>query len=69
MILRGLVLNQLSGAPEKSLLLSDVERQDGTSVVTGTSVNSGLSSSHGTHSRLQVNAEYNRRRPSVESGE
>ncbi|VDM36565.1 unnamed protein product [Toxocara canis] len=57
-----------AGDQEKSRLLNDVERQDGTSVVTGLSINSGLSSGQQPHSRLQVQAELCRRRPSVESG-
>lgn len=65
-------VNEDAGDQEKSRLLNDVERQDGTSVVTGLSINSGLSSSttqHQTHSRLHVQAELCRRRPSLESGE
>ncbi|KAM3727676.1 E3 ubiquitin-protein ligase RNF19A [Dirofilaria immitis] len=53
---------------EKSPLLNDMERQDGTSVITRISVNSGLSSAQQVPSRLQVQAELCRRRPSVESG-
>uniref|UniRef100_A0A915PI64 Eukaryotic translation initiation factor 2 subunit 2 n=1 Tax=Setaria digitata TaxID=48799 RepID=A0A915PI64_9BILA len=53
---------------EKSPLLNDMERQDGTSVITRMSVNSGLSSAQQIPSRLQVQAELCRRRPSVESG-
>ncbi len=55
---------------EKSRLLhSSTERLgDGTSVVTGYSVASGLSTSAMHNQRLQVQAELCRRRPSVESG-
>uniref|UniRef100_A0A0R3S0B5 RBR-type E3 ubiquitin transferase n=1 Tax=Elaeophora elaphi TaxID=1147741 RepID=A0A0R3S0B5_9BILA len=53
---------------EKSPLLNDVERQDGTSVVTRMSVNSGLSAAQQIPNRLQVQAELCRRRPSIESG-
>uniref|UniRef100_A0A915AWJ9 RBR-type E3 ubiquitin transferase n=1 Tax=Parascaris univalens TaxID=6257 RepID=A0A915AWJ9_PARUN len=57
-----------AGDQEKSRLLNDVERQDGTSVVTGLSINSGLSSVQQPHGRLQVQAELGHRRLSVESG-
>ncbi|EJW83946.1 hypothetical protein WUBG_05145 [Wuchereria bancrofti] len=53
---------------EKSPLLNDMERQDGTSVITRISVNSGLSGAQQMPSRLQVQAELCRRRPSIESG-
>ncbi|VDN05755.1 unnamed protein product [Thelazia callipaeda] len=53
---------------EKSPLLNDIERQDGTSVVTRMSLNSGLSGVQAVHNRLQVQAELCRRRPSIESG-
>lgn len=57
------------GSHEKSPLLNDVERQDGTSVITRISTNSGLSSAQQIPNRLQVQAELCRRRPSIESGE
>ncbi|KAL3990973.1 IBR domain family protein [Acanthocheilonema viteae] len=53
---------------EKSPLLSDMERQDGTSAITRISVNSGLSAAQQMPNRLQVQAELCRRRPSIESG-
>ncbi|CAG9534307.1 unnamed protein product [Cercopithifilaria johnstoni] len=53
---------------EKSPLLNDMERQDGTSVITRISVNSGLSGVQQMPNRLQVQAELCRRRPSIESG-
>ncbi|VDK89197.1 unnamed protein product [Litomosoides sigmodontis] len=53
---------------EKSPLLNDMERQDGTSVITGMSANSGLSGAQQLPCRLQVQAELCRRRPSIESG-
>ncbi|VDO30350.1 unnamed protein product [Onchocerca flexuosa] len=53
---------------EKSPLLNDMERQDGTSVITGISVNSGLSGAQQMPNRLQIQAELCRRRPSIESG-
>lgn len=59
----------IAGSHEKSPLLNDMERQDGTSVITGISVNSGLSGAQQMPSRLQIQAELCRRRPSIESGE
>uniref|UniRef100_A0A8R1TPQ8 RBR-type E3 ubiquitin transferase n=1 Tax=Onchocerca volvulus TaxID=6282 RepID=A0A8R1TPQ8_ONCVO len=53
---------------EKSPLLNEMERQDGTSVITGISVNSGLSGAQQIPNRLQIQAELCRRRPSIESG-
>jgi len=55
---------------EKTRLLNEsTERTgDGTSLVTGYSIGSGLSSSAQHNQRLQVQAELCRRRPSVESG-
>lgn len=53
---------------EKSPLLNDTERQDGTSVVTGISMNSGLSCAQQLQHRLHTHAESCRRRPSIESG-
>lgn len=49
-------------------MLNDMERQDGTSVVTGISTNSGVSNVQQSHGKLQVQAELCRRRPSLESG-
>lgn len=64
-----LLLNAaVADSREKSPLLNDIERQDGTSVATRVSINSGLSNAQQIHSRLQVQAELYRRRPSIESG-
>lgn len=58
----------VAGSHEKSPLLNEMERQDGTSVITGISVNSGLSGAQQIPNRLQIQAELCRRRPSIESG-
>lgn len=59
----------VAGSHEKSPLLNEMERQDGTSVITRMSANSVLSGAQQLPSRLQVQAELCRRRPSVESGD
>lgn len=61
------VIEIFSGNQEKSRLLNEIERFDDTSLITGVSINSGLSSQQ-THTTVRVKAELCRRRPSIESG-